>query len=185
MNGFKIAGKFCLTASLLAATAFGQDGGRCKTVTGKALWTTIKGGTPTEQRILGPTTGGLKGAVTAYLTKVEVLAGPPNLFVFKAESVETWVLGAGDSLTFEGLAYFTQLGQPFPAGPTPAPGPPPPFDVSDFLTLTVKEGTGAYKGATGTLFVAGIGVAFGPGAAVGQTYFDLTYRGSICKAAAN
>jgi hypothetical protein len=117
-------------------------------------------------RVLGPTTGDLKAAVTAYLTGLT----PNATFTeFHATSVETWATGAQDVLLFAGAATFTVIPDQ-PVG-----------TVADSLTLTVIGGSGKYSGATGTVHVTGTGHnLFGPNAGPGSTFFDVRYRGQIC-----
>lgn len=149
------------TSASPAMTAGNDD---CKTVTGKGVWTLIPSDDPLG-RILGSTTGSLKGAVTANLLS---LAPNPDGSL-QATSNEVWVLGPQDTLQFDGAATFT----PVPDAPIGT--------VSDSLTLTAIGGTGNYAGATGTIDVTGTGYnLFGPNAGPGNTYFEVRYRGTIC-----
>jgi hypothetical protein len=168
-------GKICVTKTIAVvalflavvtsaspATTAGNDG--CHSVTGKAVWTLIPSNDALG-RVLGPTTGTLKAAVSAHLTS---LAPNPD-GSFHAESVEVWVLGPQDVLQFAGEATFTPI-EGAPIG-----------TVADSLTLTVSNGTGKYAGASGTLHVTGTGYnLFGPGAGHGGTFFDVRYDGTIC-----
>jgi len=147
-------------------------------VTGSGTWTLIPAPNDPIGRVLGPTTGGLKAAVTAYLTGLT----PTPTGAFTVTSVEVWALDDEDSnrrkpgaaqnlLIFNGLATFTPIAdQPFGT-------------VKDELTLTAVGGTGDYAGATGTIKVTGTGYnLFGPNAAPGNTFFKIEYRGKICRA---
>lgn len=157
----------CLTASLLVTPAMAGDGERCKSVNGHGLWSLIptSAGEPLG-RVAGPTTGDLKAVVTAYLTGLT----PTGPGVFNATSVEVWVLSPVDMLIFSGNATFTAI-------------PDTPGHVTDALTLNVIGGTGAYTGASGTLNVTGTGYnLLSPAAGPGSTYFDIRYRGNICRA---
>ena len=161
-----------VAVSVLAAPAFAGDQGNCKTVVGKAEWTLMPPTNPPAAeplgRVLGPTTGDLKAAVTAYLTSLTPNAAFSE---FHATSVETWATGAQDLLLFAGDATFTVI----PDRPIGT--------VADSLTLTVIGGSGKYAGATGTVHVTGTGYnLFGPNAGPGSTFFDVRYRGEICTA---
>lgn len=137
----------------------------CRNVTGKAVWTLIPAPNDPLGRVVGPTTGNLKAAVSAYLTSL--VPNPDGSL--HATSVEVWVLGPQDILQFAGDATFT-----------PVPGAPI-GTVSDALTLTVIGGSGKYAGATGTINVTGIGYnLFGPGAGPGSSFFDVRYKGTVC-----
>ncbi len=155
--------------STAALAADGHDGhGRghrphCDRVEGKAVWTLIPAPNDPLGRVLGPATGDLKAAVSAYLTSL----GPQPDGTLKATSVETWVLGAQDVITFDGVAIFTPFGTD--------------GNVRDALTLTVSGGSGDYAGATGQIEVRGIGYnLLGPGAGPGSSFFDVRYKGAIC-----
>jgi hypothetical protein len=161
----------CALALSLAASARADhnndSGPRCRNVNGRATWTIIP--SPNDQfgRILGPSTGDLKASISAYITS---LVTQPDGSL-KATSVEVWVLDAQDILVFDGKATFT----PIPGKPV---GP-----VYDELSLTVSGGTGVYAGATGSVQVTGTGHnLFGPGAGPGNGYFQVSYRGNICRA---
>ena len=164
-----IAAAAVLALNVMAAPAFAGDKDNCTTVSGKAEWTLIppSAAPATEPfgRVLGPTTGNLKAAVTAYLTS---LAPNPDGSLH-ATSVEIWSTGAQDLLIFAGDATFTPI-LDAPIG-----------TVADALNLTVTGGSGKFAGATGTVQVRGTGYnLFGPNAGPGSTFFDVSYRGSIC-----
>jgi hypothetical protein len=109
----------------------------------------------------------LKASVSAYLNSLI----PNGDGSFTATSTEVWVLGPNDLIMFSGIATFT-----------PIPGQPL-GTVADSLTLTATFGTGAYAGVTGTVNVTGVGRnLFGPGAGPGSTFFDIAYKGNICRA---
>jgi hypothetical protein len=152
-----------LALGMNASAAFAAGSNGCKTETGKAVWTLVPAPNDQLGRIVGPTTGTLKAATSAYLTDLQF--GP----VLHATSVEVWVLGPQDILVFNGEATFT-----------PVPGAP--FGtVADDLTLTAIGGTGKYDGASGTLHVTGTGYnVFGPDAGPGSSYFDVRYTGTTC-----
>ena len=146
-----------LAVSVLAAPAFAGDQNNCKTVVGKAEWTLIPPTNPPAAeplgRVLGPTTGDLKAAVTAYLTSLTPNA---TFSEFHATSVETWATGAQDLLLFAGDATFTAIPDQ-PVG-----------TVADSLTLTVIGGSG--KCCISTVHVTGTGYnLFGPNAGPGST----------------
>jgi hypothetical protein len=135
----------------------------CKQETGKAVWSLIAAENEPIGRILGPTTGTLKAATSAYLTSLFPSGG-----ALQGTSVETWVFGPKDSLVFSGAETFT---------PVNASG-----DVNDDLTLTVVSGTGEFAGATGSLHVTGTGFnLLSPTSGPGNTYFEVTYQGIICR----
>jgi hypothetical protein len=115
---------------------------------------------------MGPSTGSLKGSITANFTSVT--PQPDGSLSFT--SADVWVLGPQDLLVFAGNGAFTPIaGQPIGT-------------VHDSLTLTVTAGTGAYAGATGTVNVSGIGYnLFGPAAGPGNSFFDVRYDGTIRK----
>ena len=154
-----------LAASLFATTAAAQTQKGCHVVVGTAVWNLIASPNDALGRVLGPTTGTLQGAVSAYLTS---LAPQPD-GSFIATSKETWSLAPGDLIFFDGKATFT-----------PVAGAPV-GTVLDTLTLTAASGTGRYANAYGTITVTGIGYnLFGPNAAPGATYFLVSYMGTIC-----
>ena len=143
----------------------GQDVS-CKRVNGQATWTLIPAPNDPYGRIVGPSTGNLKASISAYLTSLTPLPDGS----LSATSVEVWVLGAQDILVADGQATFT-----------PIPGQPI-GTVFDALTLTITGGTGDYANATGTINVTGVGHnLFGPNAGPGSSYFDVTYKGSVCR----
>ena len=157
----------CLTAVLISAPAKADTGEKCKVVTGKATWTIVPAPNDPFGRILGPTIGDLKAAVTAIVTSLV----PQPDGSLKATSQEVWALGAQDLLIFSGEATFT----PIPDEPVGT--------VKDSLKLTVIGGTGQYAGASGTVEVSGTGFnIFGPAAGPGSSYFEVSYRGNICTA---
>jgi len=142
-----------------------DDDAKCKKVNGHATWTLIPSPNDPFGRILGPSTGDLKAAISAYITTLT----PGADGVLSATSVEVWVLGAQDILVFDGEATFT-----------PIPGQPI-GTVYDELTLTVAGGTGAYDGATGTLHVTGVGHnIYGPDSGPGSGFFEIRYQGEVC-----
>jgi hypothetical protein len=152
-----------LAVYTVPAHASGNDG--CKQVTGKAVWTLVPAPNDPLGRVVGPSTGNLKAATSAYLTS---LAPNPDGSLH-ATSVETWVLGPQDIIQFAGDATFT----PVPDAPIGT--------VSDDLTLTAIGGSGKYAGVTGTLHVTGTGYnLFGPGAGPGSSFFEVSYQGTIC-----
>ena len=139
---------------------------RCRNVNGRATWTIIPAPNDPFGRILGPSTGDLRASISAYITSlVNLPDGSLN-----ATSVEVWVLGAQDMLVFDGKATFT-----------PIPGKPL-GTVYDELKLAVTGGTGIYAGATGSLQVTGTGHnLFGPESGPGKGYFEVAYKGNICR----
>jgi hypothetical protein len=155
----------CVAASLLSPTvSSGQS--NCEDVQGEAQFILIPAPNDPFGRILGPSTGSLRAGITAIVTKLT----PTPTGEIEATSVETWVMSAHDQITFDGQATFT-----------PIPGEPI-GTVSDQLTLTVASGLGQYEGATGTIVVTGVGYnVFGPNAGPGNTYFQVSYSGSICR----
>ncbi len=181
MNSRTIFAAACLAASTLTLPASAQnDKSLCRKVSGHGTWTLIASPGDPLGRVLGPTTGTLKAAVSAYLTTL--LPQPTGEIL--ASSVETWALDEDDfdsrppkaipsrnTLTFNGKAIFTPVaGQPVGT-------------VTDALTLTVASGTGDYVNATGSLQVTGTGFnVFGPNAAPGNTFFKIRYEGRICRA---
>lgn len=159
----------CVVAasSLSPAVLSAQDTqDQCESVVGDAQHTLIPAPNDPFGRILGPSTGSLRGAITAIVTSLT----PTPDGTFEVTVVETWVMSAQDQITFDGQATFT-----------PIPGEPI-GTVSDELTLTVARGKGEFEGATGQILVTGIGYdVFGPNAGPGNTYFELSYSGSICR----
>lgn len=152
-----------LGTSASSAITAGND--ECQKVTGKGEWTLIPSLNDPLGRVLGPTTGNLKAAVSASL--ISLTPNPDGSL--HATSSEVWVLGPQDTLQFAGDATFT-----------PVAGAPI-GTVTDALTLTAIGGTGKYAGATGTINVTGTGYnLFGPEAGPGSTFFDVRYRGTVC-----
>ena len=144
------------------------DDSKCKKVNGHATWTLIPAPFDPNGRILGPSTGDLKAAISAIILS---LSANPSTGVITADSLEVWVLGATDTFVANGHATFT-----------PIPGQPI-GTVQDNLTLTLTGGTGEFAGATGTINVTGVGHnIFGPGSGPGLGYFDVDYNGTVCKA---
>jgi hypothetical protein len=163
MRRFLTIAGLCLAFTLSLVPAHAQS---CQNVTGRGVWTLIPSPQDPLGRVLGPTSGNLKGSVSAYLTNLIPKADGS----FEATSVEVWMLGPQDLIIFSGRAIFT-----------PIPGEPV-GTVADALTLTAIGGTGAFVGATGTIEVKGIGRnLFGPNAAPGNTFFDIGYKGNICR----
>ncbi len=156
-------GAFCIASPVLADQGNDSDS-RCKSVNGQAVWSLIPAPNDPFGRVLGPSTGDLKAAVSANLTSFV----PQPDGSFKTTSVEVWVFGPKDMLIFAGNATFT-----------PIPGQPA-GTVDDQNTLTVIGGFGAYAGATGTVQVSGTGYNLFSGP--GQGYFDVKYKGNICQA---
>jgi len=137
----------------------------CKHVNGHAVWTLIPATNDPFGRVLGPSTGNLKGAVTTFLTSFT----PQPDGSIHATSSDVWVVGAQDILAFSGSTTLT----PIPSQPLGT--------VSESSVLTVVGGTGDFAGATGTLQVTGTGFnIFGPNAGLGNTYFEVSYEGEIC-----
>ena len=175
-----LAGLLAVKPALAGDDDHGNRGGLCRDVSGKGTWTLIPAPNDPLGRVLGPTTGSLKSAVSAYLTAFTPLPSG----AFSTKSVEVWAVDHDDEsdgkskrgatqdlLIFNGSATFTPIANQ-PIG-----------TVQDALTLTAIGGTGDYAGATGTIQVTGIGYnVFGPNAATGNTFFKITYRGRICKA---
>jgi hypothetical protein len=139
---------------------------QCDRVSGKAIWWLIPSPNDPIGRVLGPATGDLRGAVSAFLTSL----GPQSDGSLRATSIETWALNSSDLIIFSGVATFVpQPNQPIGT-------------VSDALSLTVVGGTGSYAGATGSLDVRGMGYAiFGPAAGPGNSFFEIKYNGTICR----
>src|SRR5262249_6295822 len=144
----------------------GQGADKCRNEAGQAQFILIPAPNDPFGRILGPASGTLKAAITAFVTN---LTFRPDGAI-DATSVELWVMGPQDQVTFNGGAQFP-----------PVPGQPV-GTVRDQLTLTVASGTGEFEGATGTINVTGTGYnLFGPDAGPGKTYFQVSYSGSICR----
>jgi hypothetical protein len=155
----------CLALGTSGSSVVAAGKGDCQKVTGKGEWTLIPSSNDPLGRILGPTTGNLKAAVSASLIS---LAPNPDGSLH-ATSSEVWVTGPQDTLQFAGDATFTPVADA-PIG-----------TVTDALTLTAIGGTGKYAGATGTIKVTGTGYnLFGPAAGPGSTYFDVRYQGTVC-----
>ena len=154
----------CIAASLFSPSVSGQS--NCQSVQGQAQHILIPAPNDPFGRILGPASGTLKSATTAFITK---LTFRPDGAI-DATTVDLWVMSPQDQITFDGRATFGQAaGQPIGT-------------VNDQLTLTVRSGTGQFEGATGTIAVTGVGYnLFGPEAGLGKTYFQLNYSGSICR----
>src|SRR5215510_10838902 len=118
----------CIAMFMCAATpAFAGDQDRdhgqgCHAVNGNIFEVQIATLTG-EPRVLGPTTGALKGGNSSAL-KVETLRiGPGG--VITADTVDTFVTASGDMLVANGHATFTPI-------PGEAPG-----EVIDNLTLEI------------------------------------------------
>ena len=162
-----VLGVVALFLVLGTSAGFAAPAGKCQTVTGKGQWTLIPSANDPLGRVLGPTTGNLKAAVSASL--ISLAPNPDGSLA--ATSEEVWVVGPTDVIRFAGAATFTPVADA-PIG-----------TVSDALTLTAVGGTGKYAGVTGTIHVTGTGYnLFGPAAGPGNTFFDVNYRGSICVA---
>jgi hypothetical protein len=142
-----------------------EAAGRCDRAAGKAIWSLIPSPNDPFGRVLGPATGDLRAAVSAYLTSLV----PQSDGSLRATSVETWALSSSDLIIFSGVASFVpQANQPVGT-------------VSDALSLTVIGGTGNYANASGSLEVRGMGYAiFGPDAGPGNSFFEVKYTGTIC-----
>ena len=154
-----------VAASLFSPTPSSGQANSCQNVAGQAQFILIPAPNDPFGRIVGPATGSLKAVITAIVTNLTFLPSG----AIDATSIETWVIGPKDQITFNGRATFT-----------PVPGQPI-GTVSDRLVLTVASGLGAYEGASGTIVVTGVGRnLFGPDAGPGKTYFDVGYTGSIC-----
>jgi hypothetical protein len=138
---------------------------KCKHVEGQAGGTSIPANDPLG-RSLGSSTGGLKAAVSGYLTSLT----PQPDGTIRVTSVEVFVLGPQDILVFTCLTTGT-----------PVPGAP--VGTASFSSIyTVAGGTGEFVGASGTLNVTGmIFNAFGPNAGPGSTHSESTYTGNICR----
>ena len=142
-----------------------KDAVSCKRVRGHATWTLIPAPNDPFGRIVGPSRGTLKAAISAIITSLTELPGG----ALAAKSLEVWVLGAQDILIADGEATFT-----------PIPGQPI-GTVHDELTLTITGGTGAFSDATGTIQVTGVGHnIFGPDSGPGSGFFEVTYDGKVC-----
>jgi len=155
----------CVATSLFSPTlSSGQD--KCQSVQGQAQFILIPAPNDPFGRIIGPSSGTLKAAITAIVTG---LTQNPNGTI-DATSTELWVTSPLDQILFNGQATFTPIaGQPIGT-------------VSDRLRLTVSRGTGEFEGATGAIDVTGTGYnLFGPDAGPGKTYFQVNYTGSICR----
>ena len=157
---------FC--ALVMPGTAWAEDGGAaaaCDRVSGKAMWYLIPSPNDPLGRVLGPATGDLRGAVSAYLTSLN----PQPDGSLRATSVETWALNSSDMIIFSGVATFVPVANQ------------PPGTVSDALSLTVIGGAGRYASASGSVEVRGMGYAiFGPAAGPGNSFFEVKYNGTIC-----
>jgi hypothetical protein len=152
-----------IAASLFSpGVSSGQD--QCQNVQGQAQFILIPAPNDPFGRIIGPATGTLRAAITAFVTSLSFRADG----AIDATSIETWVVSPQDQITFDGRATFT-----------PIPGQP--ANVSDRLVLTVKSGKGQFEGATGTIVVTGTGFNLLADAGPGKTYFQVSYTGSICR----
>ena len=167
-NLTKAVGATALVVALCASaspTMSAKD--LCSKVSGKGVMTVVPSPNDPLGRIAGTTTGTLKAAATAFF--LSLAPNPDGSLHATSDSV--WVLGPQDVLRLAGDATLT----PVADGPIGT--------VSDVETLTVTGGSGRYAGATGMLSITGIGYnAFGPNAGPGNSYFDLHYEGTVCKA---
>lgn len=135
----------------------------CKRVRGDVDLTLIPSPNDPLGRSIGPSGGGLKGAVTSVITSLVPQGGD----VILATTLETWVGGLTDILNASANVTYTQIGST--------------FDFTVDATQTIVSGTGKYSGATGTIHVTGIGHdLFGPNAGPGSTNFELEYDGTVC-----
>ena len=159
-----VLGVLVATSLFSPATSSGQS--NCQNVQGSAQFILIPAPNDPFGRILGPSTGSLKAAITAIVTNLTFNANG----TIDATSTELWVLSPQDQILFNGQATFTPVaGQPIGT-------------VADRLRLTVNRGTGQYEGATGAIDVTGTGFnLFGPDAGPGKTYFQVNYTGQICR----
>jgi len=154
---------------LLAPSVRGDSLGDnlCQQVQGQAIWALIPSPNDPIGRILGPATGDLQAAISAFLTSLQ----PQPDGTIETTSLEVWMLGAQDLIVFNGHAIFTPLaGQPIGT-------------INDKNTLTIAFGTGKFAGATGTVEVRGTGYnIFGPNAGPGKGFFQVSYSGNLCGA---
>ena len=158
-------GVVCLAAFSLVSVARADDD-KCKDVNGHSVATTVPAPNEPFGRSAGSSTGGLKGAVSGYLTS---LTPQPDGSI-QVTSVEVFVLGPQDILIFTCKTTAT----PIPGALVGT--------VRASSTYTAVGGTGKFVGASGTLNVTSTGFnAFGPQAGPGSTYFESTYRGNICR----
>ena len=169
----KAIGWVAFCALVAHGSAWAADGrtdgaaaaGQCDRVSGKAIWSLIPSPNDPFGRVLGPATGDLRAAVSAYLTSL----APQTDGSLRATSIETWALNSSDLIIFSGVASFV-----------PQPNQPV-GTVSDALSLTVVGGSGRYASATGSLSVTGMGYnIFGPAAGPGNSFFEVKYNGTIC-----
>ncbi|HSL21021.1 MAG TPA: hypothetical protein VK886_05755 [Vicinamibacterales bacterium] len=135
----------------------------CKTVRGKILEVQIPAPNDPFGRVVGTVTGAINGSASAILTSLVPGAEPGTL---EATTQDIFVTKKGDMLVTTGNATFTFVDA---------------NTVSDVLTLEVDgaASTGRFAGATGTIVATGFG--FNLGAGPGQTYFQLEYKGEVCR----
>ena len=165
MRQLTMLGVVCFAAFSLVSVARANDD-KCKDVDGHAVWTVIPAPNDPLGRILGPSTGDLQAAVSTFLTSLV----PQPDGSLQGTSVDVWVLDLQNILIFNGKTTLT----PIPGAPVGT--------VSESTTLTVAGGTGKFAGATGVLHVTGTGFnVFGPKAGPGSGYFDVNYKGNICR----
>jgi len=166
MRQLTMLGVMCLAAFSLAPFARADDD-RCQDAKGHAVETVIPAPNDPLGRALGSATGDLKAAISSLLTSLTPQANGS----IQATSLDVWVLGPQDILIFTCKTTLT----PIPVAPVGT--------VSDSTTYTVSGGTGAFAGASGVVQLTGTGFnVFGPKAGPGSTYFDVTYKGNICRA---
>ena len=153
----------CMTV-LLAADVV--RAGSCQTVSGQITELEVPANEQNNPinhgRVVGPVTGFLKGAETAYYTGG---AAPPPGAAIGVTTQNVFVTKEGDMLVATGVGAFSFN---------------PDGTVDDDVTLTVvgAQSTGRFAGTTGTIQLTGTGFNFGGGPGVGR--FEFVYRGEIC-----
>ena len=166
MRQLTMLGVVCLAAfSFLPAARADDD--KCKDVNGHAAETVIPAPNDPLGRAQGSSTGDLRAAISSVLTSLTPQANGS----VQATSLDVWVLGPQDILIFTCKTTLTPISGA-PVG-----------TFSDSTTYTVAGGTGKFAGASGVVQLTGTGFnVSGPNAGPGSTYFDLTYKGNICRA---